>query len=81
MDEHIHELCELIANERNPENLKELAEALQFARTEYNLQIQNQALLLAADLSIPGILNESHADAPSCTLRASSIMTLDELEP
>jgi hypothetical protein len=72
VDQHIHELCELIANERNPENLKELAEALQFARTEYNLQIQNQALLLAADLSIPGILNESHADAPVGRPPASS---------
>jgi hypothetical protein len=63
VDDHIHELCELIANERDPENLKELARALHFAQTVYNLQIQNDALLLAASLSIPGILNESHADA------------------
>jgi hypothetical protein len=64
VDERIHELCELIANERNHENLKELAQALHFALTRYNLEIQNKALLLAANRSIPGILNESHEDAP-----------------
>ncbi len=43
MNDQIHDLCKKIAQERNPEKVKELTEQLHFALSEHTLQLQNNA--------------------------------------
>jgi len=52
-EERIRQLCAAIAAESDPEQLRSLFRQLEFALTEYSLDVQNRAVFLANTSGIP----------------------------
>ena len=52
-EERIQKLCAMIARESDPEELHSLLRQLQFALTEYGLDVQNRAVFLSNPLWTP----------------------------
>jgi hypothetical protein len=46
-EESIRHLCSLLATEQNPEQLKSLLQKLEYAVSEYTLDMQNRAVFLS----------------------------------
>lgn len=46
-EERIRQLCAVIAIETDPEELRSLLRQLEFALTEYGLDVQNRAIFLS----------------------------------
>jgi len=46
-EERIRQLCAVISIEADPEELRSLLQQLEFALTEYGLDIQNRAIFLS----------------------------------